>query len=148
MDHMKMTICSEHCYNYGTPLILTAICPLLKLFLVDSLSFINRLEKYSNPHIRSTWRKAWASKKNGLRTRFTKTPEALNEHAQPLMPLKVGDKVFIQNQTGSSPTKRHRTGTLVEVAGHDQYIIKVDCTGRLAKRNRFLRVAKRNQLKN
>ena len=109
----------------------------------DSLCFVNRLEKYSNPHIRPTWREAWAAKENALRTRFTKTSEALNEHAQPLMPLKVGDKVFIQNQTGNSPTKWHRTGTVVEVAGHDQYIIKVDGSGRLTKRNRrFLRTFK------
>ena len=107
----------------------------------DSLAFVNRLEKYSNPHIRPTWREAWAAKENALRTRFTKSSEALNEHAQPLLPLKVVEKVFIQNQTGNSPTKWHRTGTVVEAAGHDQYVIKVDGSGRLTKRNRrFLRV--------
>ena len=106
----------------------------------DSLSFVNRLEKYSNPHIRATWREAWASKEDALRVRFSKTSESLNEHAKPLTPLKTGDKCFIQNQTGSNPTKWHRTGTVVEVADHDQYIVKVDGSGRLTKRNRkFLR---------
>ena len=109
----------------------------------DSMSFVNRLEKYSNPHIRPTWREAWASKEDALRTRFLKTSEALNEHARPLMPLRTGDKCFIQNQTGNNPTKWHRTGTVVEVADHDQYIVKVDGSGRLTKRNRrFLRVFK------
>ena len=109
----------------------------------DSLSFVNRLEKYSNPQIRPTWREAWASKEDALRTRFSKTSEALNEHAKPLTPLKTGDKCFIQNQTGNNPTKWHRTGTIVEVADHDQYVVKVDGSGRLTKRNRrFLRVFK------
>ena len=140
-----MTSCSEHYCNSRTSLICN-LSPAEIIFgrpIRDSLSFVNRLEKYSNPHIRPTWREAWAAKENALRTRFTKTSEALNEHAQPLMPLKEGDKVFIQNQTGNNPTKWHRTGTVIEVAGHDQYIIKVDGSGRLTKRNRrFLRIFK------
>ena len=106
----------------------------------DSLSFVNRLEKYTNPHIKPIWREAWSAKENALRTRFSKTSETLNEHVKPLLPLKIGDKCFIQNQTGNNPTKWHRTGTVVETAEHDQYIIKVDGSGRLTKRNRrFLR---------
>ena len=109
----------------------------------DSLSFVNRLEKYSNPHIRPTWREAWASKEDALRARFSNTSEALNEHAKPLVPLKTGDKCFFQNQAGNNPKKWHRTGTVVEVADHDQYVVKVDGSGRLTKRNRrFLRVFK------
>ena len=109
----------------------------------DSLSFVNRLEKYSNSHIRPIWREAWSAKESALRTRFSKTSEALNEHVKPLLPLEIGDKCFIQNQTGNNPTKWHRTGTVVETAEHDQYIIKVDGSGRLTKRNRrFLRAFK------
>ena len=109
----------------------------------DSLSFVNRLDKYSSPHIRSTWREAWSSKEEALRTRFSRTSEALNQHAKPLTPLKIGDKCFIQNQTGNQPNKWHRTGTVMEVGDHEQYIIKVDGSGRLTKRNRrFLRVFK------
>ena len=111
--------------------------------LRDSLSFINRLEKYTNPHIRPIWREAWAAKENALRTRFAKTSETLNEHAKPLAPLRVGDKCFIQNQTGNNPNKWQRTGTVMETSDHDQYVIKVDGSGRLTKRNRrFLRVFK------
>ena len=109
----------------------------------DSLSFVNRLEKYSKPHIRPMWREAWSAKENALRTRFSKTSEDLNEHVKPLLPLKIGDKCFIQNQTGNSPTKWHRTGTVMEAAEHDQYVIKVDGSGRLTRRNRrFLRAFK------
>ena len=106
----------------------------------DSLSFVNRLEKFSNPHVRPMWREAWAKKESALRTRFTRSSEALNEHAKQLQPLSIGEKCFIQNQTGNFPTKWHRTGTVVEVCNHDQYVLKVDGSGRLTKRNRrFLR---------
>ena len=71
----------------------------------DSLSFVNRLDKYSSPHIRSTWREAWSSKEEALRTRFSRTSEALNQHAKPLTPLKIGDKCFIQNQAGNQPNR-------------------------------------------
>ena len=106
----------------------------------DALSFINRLEKFSNPHVLPIWREAWAAKEEALRTRFTRTSENLNEHTKPLPPLKVGDKCFVQNQTGRDHNKWHRTGTVVEVLQHDQYHIKVDGSGRMTKRNRrFLR---------
>jgi hypothetical protein len=109
----------------------------------DSLSFVNRLEKYTNPHIRPIWREAWTAKESALRTRFTRTSETLNEHAKPLMPLKIGDKCFIQNQTGNNPNKWHRTGTIVDSTHHDQYVVKVDGSGRLTRRNRrFLRAFK------
>ena len=106
----------------------------------DSLSFVNRLEKFSNPHIRPMWREAWSSKEEALRTRFTKSAEKLSQHAKPLQPLRVGDKCFVQNQVGNNRTKWDRTGSVVEVRDHDQYVVKVDGSGRLTKRNRrFLR---------
>ena len=111
--------------------------------LRDSLSFINRLEKFSNPHIRPIWREAWSLKENALRTRFAKSSETLNEHSKQLTPLKIGDKCFVQNQSGNIPTKWQRTGTIMETLNHDQYTVKIDGSGRLTKRNRrFLRVFK------
>ena len=111
--------------------------------LRDSLSFVNRLEKYSNHNIRPMWREAWAHKEEALRTRFTKSSEALNEHAKSLPPLKEGDKCFIQNQTGRYPTKWHRSGSVVETCDHNQYLVKVDGSGRVTRRNRkFLRAFK------
>ena len=106
----------------------------------DSLAFVNRLDKFSNPHIRPLWREAWANKEEALRTRFTKSAERLNKHAKSLPLLKVGDKCFIQNQVGNFRTKWDRTGSVTEVRSHDQYVMKVDGSGRLTKRNRrFLR---------
>ena len=73
--------------------------------LRDTLSFVNRLEKFSNPHVRPLWRQAWAAKEQALRSRITRTTETLKEHSRPLPPLALGQKVFLQNQHGTSPTK-------------------------------------------
>ena len=111
--------------------------------LRDAFSFVNRLEKFSNPAIHPTWREAWSQKETALRTRFTKSSEALNEHARALLPLSVGDRCFVQNQTGTAPIKWDRTGIVTGVLPHDQYVVKVDGSGRVTKRNRrFLRAFK------
>ena len=108
--------------------------------LRDSFSFVNRLEKFLNPHIRPLWRQAWAAKEEALRTRITRTTESLNAHSRPLRPLTLGERVFLQNQQGPNPTKWDRSGVVVESAGHDQYRVKVDGSGRITLRNRrFLR---------
>lgn len=111
--------------------------------LRDGLRFANRLEKFSNPHIRPIWRDAWAAKEEALRTRMTRTTESLAKGSRPLPPLSIGDQVFLQNQQGAHPNKWDRSGRVVEVLNNDQYGIKVDGTGRVTRRNRrFLRAYK------
>lgn len=108
--------------------------------LRDAFSFVNRLEKYSNPAVSQTWRDAWKAKEDALRVRFTRTSESLSTHFRPLAPLKQGDRVFIQNQCGRFPKKWDKSGAVVESLPHDQYRVKVDGSGRLTLRNRrFLR---------
>ena len=108
--------------------------------LRDTFSFVNKLEKFSNPNIRPLWRDAWAAKEQALRTRMTRTTESLSQHSRPLRPLAIGESVFLQNQHGNSPTKWDRSGTVIESLNHDQYQVKVDGSGRLTLRNRrFLR---------
>ncbi|XP_056287434.1 atherin-like [Pseudoliparis swirei] len=108
--------------------------------LRGSLSFVNRLEKFSNPHIRLLWRDAWAAKEDALRTRMSRTTESLGTHSRPLRPLALGERVFLQNQQGPSPHKWDRSGIVVESLSHDQYRVRVDGSGRLTLRNRrFLR---------
>ena len=47
---------------------------------------------------------------------------------------------MIQNQSGRFPKKWDKSGMIVEVKGHDQYVVKVAGSGRLTLRNRrFLR---------
>ena len=66
--------------------------------------------------------------------------ERLSEHTRRLPPLKVGDHVCIQNQTGPYPLKWDKTGIIVEVRQYDQYMVKTDGSNRITLRNRkFLR---------
>ena len=110
--------------------------PLLR----DTFSFVNQLEKFSNPNVRPLWRQAWLAKEEALQTRLTRTTESLKLHSRPLHPLAIGEKVFLQNQQDNDPTKWDRSGVVVETLGHDQYRVKVDGSGRLTLRNRrFLR---------
>ena len=110
-------------------------CPLR-----DTPSFVNKLKKFSNPHIRPLWRQAWAAKEEALRTRLTRTTESLTSHSKPLRPLTIGERAFIQNQRGTHPTKWDPPGTVVESPGYDQYRVKLDGFGRLTLRyRRFLR---------
>ena len=75
-----------------------------------------------------------------MRARNVRNAERLTEHTVQLQPLKVGDRVFIQNQTANHPLRWDRTGLVIEVKQFDQYAVKVDGSGRVTLRNRkFLR---------
>ena len=90
------------------------------------------------PH--STWRETLAAREVALRNRHQKVCEKLTEHTQHLPALEVGDTVRLQNQRGPQPLKWDRTGVVVEVKQFDQYIVRVDGSGRATLRNRkFLR---------
>ena len=90
------------------------------------------------PH--PTWKETLQAREEALRIRHMKVSENLSEHTRCLPPLKVGDRVRLQNQTGPNPTKWRRTGLVVEVRQFDQYVVRVDGSGRPTVRNRrFLR---------
>ena len=108
--------------------------------LRDSFAFASRLEKYSNHNILPLWRDAWEAKESALRQRYHRTTESLQEHCRPLPPLQVGDRCYVQNQAGNYPKRWDRSGTIVDILGHDSYLVKIDGSGRVSKRNRrFLR---------
>ena len=90
------------------------------------------------PH--PAWRETLVAREEALRNRHQKVCERLSEHTRHLPPLIIGDHVRLQNQSGHHPTKWDRTGTVVEVRQFDQYVIRVDGSGRVTLRNRkFLR---------
>ena len=90
------------------------------------------------PH--PVWRETLAARELALRNRHQKSCELLTEHTRCLPPLHVGDCVRVQNQSGPHPTKWDRTGVVVEVKQFDQYVIRIDGSGRVTLRNRkFLR---------
>ena len=109
--------------------------------LRDSLPYLEKdIMAFKNPRVNEKWRKAWELKEEALRTRYVKTLENLSEHSRMLPPLRHGDQVLIQNQTGRFPKKWDRSGIIVEVKENDQYVVKVTGSGRLTLRNRrFLR---------
>ena len=86
------------------------------------------------PH--PTWRETLVAREEALRNRHFKISERLTEHTRTLPPLVVGDHVRIQNQRGSHPTKWDKTGIIVEVRQYDQYVVRVDGSGRVTLRNR------------
>ena len=90
------------------------------------------------PH--PVWKDTLRAREEALRVRHHKVCERLSEHTKHLHPLKVGDTVRLQNQTGPCPKKWDRTGTIIEVRQFDQYVVRVDGSGRVTLRNRkFLR---------
>ena len=90
------------------------------------------------PH--PAWRETLVAREEALKNRHQKICERLTEHTRQLPPLKVGDTVRLQNQSGPNPTKWDRSGVVVEVRQFDQYVVRVDGSGRVTLRNRkFLR---------
>ena len=64
----------------------------------------------------------------------------LSQGSKPLKPLDLGCVVQVQNQRGQHASKWDFSGTIVEVQNFDSYLVKMDGTGRVTKRNRrFLR---------
>ena len=90
------------------------------------------------PH--PTWRDTLTAREDALRNRHMRDAERWTAHTKQLPPLVVGDMVRIQNQTGLVPRRWDKTGTVIEVRQNDQYVVRVDGSGRVTVRNRkFLR---------
>ena len=68
----------------------------------------------------------------------------MDEKTRLLGPLQLGACVQVQNQAGPHKNKWDVSGTVVEAVGHDSYMVKLDGSGRVTKRNRrYLRVMSR-----
>ena len=83
-----------------------------------------------------TWKELLQHRELALAMRHVAHHEAWSEHTTKLDKLTVGDKVFVQNQVGPNPRRWERTGTIIESKDYDQYVIKIDGTGRSTIRNR------------
>ena len=116
----------------------TKISPAMCVFGRPIRDFIPIIPGKYKPH--ESWRETLKSREEALRKRHVRTAETWAEHTKRLPPLAVGDLVRVQNQTGPHPNKWDKTGRIVEVRQNDQYVIKIDGSGRIALRNRkFLR---------
>ena len=88
-----------------------------------------------------TWKDTAANREKALMERHAKEVEAILPHTRKMPPLKVGNSVRIQNQTGNAPRRWDKCWQVVEVRQNDQYAIKVHGSGRVTLRNRqFLRL--------
>ena len=110
----------------------TKLSPAMCVFGRPTRDFIPILPGRYRPH--DTWRETLAAREEALRNRHMRAAERW------LRPLVVSDQVRIQNQTGPNPRKWDNTGHVIEVRQHDQYVIRVDGSGRVTLRNmKFLR---------
>ena len=122
----------------NTPDPQTQLSPAICVFGRPIKDFIPILPGRYQPH--ETWVDTLNKREEALRVRHLKACERLTEHTRQLPPLKVGDHVRIQNQVGPYPTKWDKTGVVIEVRQHHQYVTRVDGSGRVTLRNRkFLR---------
>ena len=112
----------------------TKLSPAQCVFGRPIRDFIPILPGRYEPH--PTWKETLVAREEALRHRHMKISERLSEHTKHLPPLATGDSVRIQNQTGPHPTKWDKTGIVVEVRQFDQYVIRVDGSGRVTLRNR------------
>ena len=116
----------------------TKLSPAQCIFGRPIKDFIPILPGRYKPH--PTWSDTLAAREEALRNRHMQAAERWTEHTKKLPPLVIGDRVRIQNQTGPHPTRWDKTGTVIEVRQFDQYVVRVDGSGRITTRNRkFLR---------
>ena len=92
-------------------------------------------------HVRPEWRLNAEKREQALAHRHLLKHEQLQRGTKPLPPLSVGDNVMIQDQAApKQPGKWTKTGLVVEDQGFDSYLVKVDGSNNVTKRNRrFLR---------
>ena len=116
----------------------TKLSPAMCVFGRPIKDFIPVLPGRYQPH--PTWQDTLDKREEALRVRHIKAEERWSTGTKRLPPLKVGDAVRVQNQVGHHPLKWDRTGIVIEVRQFDQYVIRIDGSGRATLRNRkFLR---------
>ena len=94
----------------------------------------------SSLKLRKEWILTVKARETALARRHHLRGEDLNRQAHPLSSLPLGTVVQVQNQTGAHANKWDKSGTIVEVMSHESYMVKLDGSGRVTKRNRrFLR---------
>ena len=92
---------------------------------------------------RPEWRLAADQRAAAFAKRHVLKQEQLHHGTRPLPPLAVGSHVAVQDQTGKTPRAWTKTGTILEVLPHHSYLVRIDGSNRVTKRNRqFLRSIK------
>ena len=89
---------------------------------------------------RPEWRLQAEQRELAHARRHVKMDETLHLRSRNLPSLRLYDVVSVQDQAGNNPRRWSKTGRIVEECGHDSYLVKIDGSNRITKRNRqFLR---------
>jgi hypothetical protein len=59
-----------------------------------------------------------------------------SDHMRALAPLKVGDTLMVQNQSGNHPLRWDKRGTVMKCEGFDQYHVVIDGSRRLTEQKK------------
>lgn len=86
--------------------------------------------------LRPEWVLTMEAREKALAKRHVVKGQQWAEHTKALGPLEVGCCVQVQNQAGPHKDKWDVSGTVTEVLPYDAYMIKMDGSGRVSKRNR------------
>ena len=123
---------------HNTPDPQTKVSPAMCVYGRVIKDFIPTIPGKYKPH--PSWQKTLNLREDALKVRHLKKSEDWLRGTKKLPPLKVGDSVWVQNQTGKDPNKWDKTAIVVEVRQFDQYVVKIDGSQRMTVRNRkFLR---------
>ena len=89
-----------------------------------------------NLKLRDEWILTAKAREQALAKRHLARHSDLLNKSKPLKPLDVHDVVQVQNQRGTRANKWDLSGTVVQILDYDAYLIKMDGSGRITKRNR------------
>ena len=135
--------------NFAIAIMTYRNTPLRDLGLSPSQIVFNRNMRDTVPLLpgsykpRPEWQRILNDREKLLAKRHLLSQEKWSQGTRHLPPLKLGQHVIIQNQTGPKAKKWCLSGTVVEIDNNETYIIKMDGSGRLSRRRRpFLRAVK------
>ena len=118
----------------NTPDPVTRISPAIAMFARPIQELIPVLPGKLNLH--TYWDKLLDARETTTAARGATELAKWSQHTRALLPLRIGDQVHIQNQTGPAPRRWDKTGTVTEVKQFDQYWIKLSGSRRATLRNR------------
>ena len=110
----------------------TKVSPAQIVFGHDVKDIIPRWSYTPQAH----WSELASKREDSFLKRHYLRSEAPSQPKRLLKPLQTGDQVYIQDQTGPNPNKWSKSGTIIECLPYDGFLVKIDGSNRLTKRNR------------
>ena len=117
----------------------TGMSPAMILFgrpLWDRIPVPPKTSIFHCARLSPVWHDTWRTREEALRVRFGQQADPRRPHMHTLPPLKPQSRVLVQNQCSPHPTKWDRSGCVVKALPHDQYLVRLDGSGGVTRRNR------------